>query len=317
MGKHKGPIMRHVEIRLFFALTVGVLSLVNFGCSARQAKFESPMQATEHLVAALRADDKEKLSEIVGPESKAILASGDEVADTRGRTWFLEQYEEKHEVVYEGDDQAILQVGADDWPMPIPIVREQNNWRFDTKAGKDEILNRRVGRNELHTIDVCRAIVDAQRDYYDMDPDGDGVSEYAAKFVSDPDEKNGLYWEAEADDLQSPIGEMAAEASREGYTIRKPGEEGPPRPYYGYYYQLLTEQGPSAAGGQRNYFEEGQLTGGFAVVAWPAEYGNSGVMTFIVSHRGIVYEADLGKRTDRIARNMTAFDPDPQWRIVE
>lgn len=298
-------------------LTVILLALlVGTGCaSGRQKSFQSPDAAAQALVAALRTSDSKSMAEILGPEGDSIIASGDEVADRQSITKFLAAYDENHALVAESDRQMILEVGKDGWPMPIPLIQKRGTWRFDTRSGRDEILARRIGRNELSAIQVCRAIVDAQREYAQLDPEGKGGRAFARKFVSDSGTRNGLYWESKSGEPPSPLGSLVATASQEGYTA-DPKKSEEPRPYHGYYYRLLTSQGPSAPGGSRNYLEGDRMTGGFAILAWPAEPGNSGVMTFMVGQGGVVFQRDLGRRTDRIAREMQSFDPDANWEIV-
>lgn len=295
---------------------LALLGVCESGCTAaRQSTFPSPDQAAQVLVASLRPLDSARLREVLGPEGDEIISSGDEVADREGIEKFLKAYDEKHELVAEPDGRMTLEVGKDGWPMPIPIVQKQRAWRFDTRSGKDEILNRRIGRNELATIQVCLAIVDAQRDYAMLDSDGKGLRAYAQGFVSDAGKKNGLYWKTGENEPPSPLGPLVATASEEGYTSVRT-ETGEPQPYHGYHYRMLTSQGPNAAGGKRDYIVKGNMTEGFAVVAWPAEYGNSGVMTFLVNHNGVVFQRDLGRKTDRTAKAMPAFDPDESWKVV-
>jgi len=232
-----------------------------------------------------------------------------------GRQRFVKSYEEMNKLVKENDKKIVLHVGNGDWPLPIPIVKKGEGWRFDTKEGKEEMLNRRIGRNELNAIQVCLAYVDAQREYAMKDRDGDGLLEYAKKFRSKEGKKDGLYWEAKEGEEQSPLGDLFAKAVKEGYTPRKPGER--PQPYHGYYYKILKAQGKSALGGAYDYVVKGNMIGGFALVAHPAEYGNSGIMTFIVNHDGVVYQKDLGKNTETIVSTMTKYDPDETWKKVE
>ena len=282
------------------------------GCSLRQEKFSTPEDAAKALILAAQSDQKDEVKKILGKGADDVTSSGDEIKDQLGRDKFLKAYDEKHELVAQPDGSVTLQVGADDWPMPIPIVKRWGSWRFDTTRGRDEILNRRIGRNELDAVQVCLAVVDAQREYAEKDRNGDGVLEYAKKFFSDPGEKNGLYWETSADEPPSPLGELAADASEEGYSTEAT-QTGAPRPYHGYLFKMLTAQGPNAPGGARDYMVDGKMTGGFAVVAWPAEYGNSGVMTFMVNNQGVVYQQNLGRKTARIASSMSAFNPDLHW----
>jgi hypothetical protein len=286
------------------------------GCSTPPATFETPQAAVDSLVAALRANDQEQLKRVLGSDSDEVLYSGDEVADANGRADFLRQYDQKHELMSDAgatppnNDVMTLEVGANDWPLPIPLVNDGSGWYFDTAAGLDELLSRRIGRNELSTIQVCLAVVDAQREYASQDFAGDGLLQYARRVNSDPDKKNGLFWPVGPGEPESPLGELIARAAAEGYTAERFVS---PQPYHGYYYRILTEQGPAAPGGAMTYLAGEHMIGGFGVVAWPADYGNSGLKTFIVSHHGVVYERDLGDNTDRIARAMRAFNPEVGW----
>jgi Protein of unknown function (DUF2950) len=246
---------------------------------------------------------------VLGPAAGDLVSSGDEVADAAARKRVLDAYDAKHQVVMEGDDKAVLLVGTEEWPFPIPLVRKDGVWRFDTAAGRDEILFRRVGRNELSAIKACLAYADAQDEYAEKGIAGNGV--YAQRIVSTPGKKDGLYWPAQAGEAESPLGDLAASASAEGYRV---GQQR--MPYHGYYYRVLTRQGPNAPGGALDYVVRGKMIGGFALVAYPAEYGNSGVMTFLVSHQGVVYQKDLGQNTVGIASGMTAFNPDNSWQRV-
>lgn len=273
-----------------------------------QATFSSPEQATDALVAAARAGKTGDLEKILGPASRKLIYSGDRVADREGREKFVADYGQQHAIEQQSDIKATLVVGADQWPFPIPLVKQGDAWRFDTKAGAEEILNRRIGRNELDAIQVCGAIVDAERDYASKDRTGAGYLEYAQKFMSSPGKRDGLYWPA-TNGEESPIGPLVVSASAEGY--RATGKR---QPYHGYYYRLLKQQGKGAPGGARNYVVNGHMIGGFALVAFPAKYGNSGVMTFIVNQRGVIYEKNLGLNTAAIAEKMMAFNPDASWK---
>ncbi|MCJ7545280.1 MAG: DUF2950 domain-containing protein [Deltaproteobacteria bacterium] len=282
---------------------------------ANQKTFKSPEEAVKTLIDAVKANDTKELLAILGPAGKNVISSGDEVADKEIRERFAQKYEQKNKLVWEGDKKVILDIGTDDWPWPIPVVKKGDNWVFDTKAGKEEILSRRIGRNELNTIQVCLAYVDAQREYTLKDRDGDGIREYAQSFRSEKGKKNGLYWEAKEGEEQSPLGPLAATAVKEGYTGKKAG--GNPSPYHGYYYKILKAQGKNAPGGAYDYVVKGKMIGGFAMVAYPAAYGNSGVMAFIVNQDGVVYQKDLGKDTEKIASSMKKFDPDKTWEKVQ
>ena len=278
------------------------------------AEFPSPDAAVQALISALRANDHDQLHNIFGTEGDKIISSGDPVADQQGINRFVQSYDEKHELQINKDGSVTLVVGNKDWPCPIPIVKDDQtgNWYLDADAGEEEILNRRIGRNELDVIQVCQAIADAQQEYATRDPQGAGVPEYAQKFVSDPGKKNGLYWPTSDSEQPSPLGPLVASAVKEGYTTEKTG----PKPYHGYYFRMLKAQGPSAPGGAEDYLVDGKLIGGFAVLAYPAEYGNSGVMTFMMDHNGVVYQKDLGPSTDKTAPSITAFDPGPGWQKV-
>jgi hypothetical protein len=283
-----------------------------------QATFDTADQAVAALVDALRGNDTPHLRNILGPGSDDIISSGDDVADAENRQQFLKLYDEKHSIATNDDGSATIVVGSTDWPMPIPLTSEGHQWRFDTLAGRDEILNRRIGRNELSAIQVCLAIVDAQREYVSRNPENNDEPTYAQKFFSDPGSHNGLFWVTDQGETPSPLGPLAAAAADEGY--RQPGATTMPataHPYHGYCYRMLKSQGATAVGGARDYIVNGNMIGGFAVVAYPADYGNSGIMTFIVNHDGIVYQKDLGPGTATAADMMSMFDPDPTWAKVE
>jgi hypothetical protein len=302
---------------LGIALVVSVFGLL--GCTgsaghSKQIGFVSGADAANAFVKAMRQDDKDKLLKILGPDGKELIWSGDEVSDRQKREMFVKAYDEQHTINVE-KDKGVLVVGKNDWPFPIPIVKENGKWVFDTVSGKEEILNRRIGRNELDTIQVMLAIVDAEREYATKDRDGDGILQYAQKFKSDPGNENGLYWETKEGQQPSPLGPLAAKARDEGYAKKKSSEE--PSPYHGYFYRILTAQGARAGGGAYDYIVDGKMIGGFAAVAYPAEYGNSGVMTFIVNHDGVVYQKDLGSDTQQKAKAMERFDPDETWTKVQ
>jgi hypothetical protein len=282
---------------------------------ANQKTFKSPEEAVKALSDAVKGNDEKELLAIFGPAGKELISSGDEVADQAGRDRFVKAYEGMNKLVEENDQKIILHVGSEDWPFPIPLIKKGEYWFFDTKAGREEILNRRIGRNELNAIQVCLAYVDAQREYVLKDRDGDRLLEYAQKFISGKGKKNGLYWEVKEGEKLSPLGPLVAKAAKEGYIGRKP--VGKHTPYHGYDYKILKAQGKNAPGGEYDYIVKDKMIGGFALVAYPAEYGNSGVMTFIVNHDGVVYEKDLGKDTKKIATAMKKFDPDKTWKKVE
>jgi hypothetical protein len=299
-----GPVrpLRHVGAALTIVLVLFATAAV------AQGRYGTPEEAASALIEAAKADSARRLIQVLGRDSDDIVSSGDDVADAATRKRLVEAYEKKHAVTMEGADKAVLIIGADDWPFPIPLVRKDGAWRFDTAAGREEILYRRIGRNELAAIQTCLAYVDAQHEYADKRIAGPGV--YAQRIVSRPGRKDGLYWPAPAGEAESPLGELAAAAAAEGYRPRQK-----PAPYHGYIYKVLTWQGPNAPGGTMDYVVRGgKMIGGFALVAYPAEYGNSGVMTFLVNHQGIVYQKDLGANTGRIAGNMRSFNPDNTWQ---
>jgi hypothetical protein len=289
-----------------------------FGAAAqpvKQKSFKSPEEAVQAFVEVLKSYDEKALSSIFDPDAKKVLFSGDPSADRAERERFVKAYEEKNRLEREGEGKVVLYVGQEDWPFPIPIVKGKDGWSFDVKAGKDEILNRRIGRNELNTIQTCLAYVDAQREYALKDRDNNKLLEYAQKIISDKGKKNGLYWETQEGEEPSPLGSLFARAVTEGYSPRKSGAK--PQPYHGYYYNILKAQGKNAPDGEYDYVVKGKMIGGFALVAYPAQYGNSGVMTFLVNHEGVVYQKDLGKETQKLAAAIKKFDPDKTWKKVE
>ncbi len=273
-----------------------------------QTTFASPQEAMAALTDALKAGDRDTLLAILGPEGEDIISSGDRVSDRADRDRFLEAYQERVDLVPRGNDRVEVILGNDNWPFPIPIVKGEEGWFFDTAAGKEEILNRRIGRNELYTVDVCQGYVEAQREYASADREQDGIIQYAQKIVSDPGRRDGLYWEVAEGEVPSPLGPLAARAAAEGY---QRGEK--PTAFHGYYYRILKGQGSKAAGGAYSYVIHGHMVAGFALVAWPADYGASGVMTFVVNRNGIVYQKDLGPKTAQIAEKMTLYNPDQTW----
>lgn len=296
---------------LFFITVLLAYGLSHGASAPRQKSFASADEAVKAAVAAARKGDDKELAAIFGPGSAELMHSGDPVADKQRRSEFLKAYDEKNRLVTEGES-TILIVGKDDWPLPLPLVKKGSGWVFDAAKGKEEVLNRRIGRNELDTIQVVLAYVDAQREYAMKDRDGDGLLEYAQSFRSDAGKKNGLYWPAKSGEEQSPLGELAARAVKAGY---KAADK--PFPFHGYYYRILTAQGKDASGGAYSYLVKGSMIGGFALVAYPAEYGNSGVTTFIVNHDGKVFQKDLGKNTSTVATAMKAYNPDKTWAEVK
>jgi hypothetical protein len=309
----------------------GLVAGLAFGVAAQDASqqpqqqeqrtFSSPEEGVTALVDALRKDDKSALEAVLGPGSDDVIDSGDPVADRNAREAFLEDYDEKSTLVPVNETTRTLQVGSSDWPLPIPIVRRDGAWSFDLDAGRDELLSRRIGRNEANTIAAALAYVDAQREYASQDRDGDGILEYAQLFGSTDGMKNGLFWPAQPGEPQSPLGRFFADAQSEGYFQAADAQgnvaDPPPAPYYGYRYLILTGQGPSARGGAYDYIADGHMIGGFGLIAYPVEYGDSGVMTFIVNHDGVVYQKDLGPDSADIAAAVTQFEPDNSWQRAQ
>ena len=281
--------------------------------AARQSTFATPAAAVDALIAANRHSGLGELLAILGPAGAKLIRSGDPVADAHGRARFLAAYDAAHKIEFERRNRAVLIVGKENWPMPIPLVRERGRWRFDTEAGASEILDRRIGHNELSVIEVCRAYVAAQREYAARRVRSGAPAEYARHFMSRSGQKNGLYWPVEPGEEESPLGPLIARARAAGYT---PGAlHAKPRPYFGYYFRILTRQGKNAPGGARRYLVHGHLTGGFALLAYPATYGDSGIMTFLVNEDGIVYQKNLGPRTVRVAGRISQYDPDMSWQV--
>lgn len=297
-----------------FALLVACFPSPGTAQQPGQEKFSSTAEASKVLVAAVEANDEASLLKILGPEAKDLISSGDPVEDRDNRQEFVEKYKQMHRLVIEPDGTTTLYIGAENWPTPIPLVHKGDVWYFDTPAGKQEILYRRVGKNELAVIQVCRELVDAEKEYYAQPHDGDSGQQYAEKLISDPAKHNGLYWETSAGETESPIGPLIASATVQGYTSE---EMKKPEPFEGYYFRILTAQGPGAPGGAHSYIAAGKMTRGFAFLAYPAEYRSTGVMTFIVDQDGIVYEKDLGSRTAAIAKSLTRYDRNATWRKAD
>jgi hypothetical protein len=291
-----------------FAAVVA-LALMSSVSHAQQA-YPSPEDAAAALAAAVKSGTKREILKVLGRGAEDIIESGDDVEDAETRKAFISTYDTKHSIKAEGNKKATLILGADDFPFPIPLVNNRAGWEFDPAAGRIEILYRRIGRNELDAVQTSLAYVDAQNEYAEKDRTGEGTGVYAQRIVSNPGKKDGLFWR---DDREpSPLGELAAQASAEGYKV---GEQA--APYHGYYYRILKGQGSNAPGGTLNYVVKDKMIGGFALIAYPAEYGNSGVMTFMVNHAGTVYQKDLGTRTESIAKRMYLFDPDQTWKKVD
>jgi DUF2950 family protein len=302
-------------------LVISVLLLLSSGASTQnpasssvntgQRTFSSAKRAADALFEAAKQNDQPMIQVILGPEGKNLISSGDRIADNNARDSFVKKYSQKHTLSAKTKDVHELRIGNDGWPFPIPIKKENGSWRFDSAAGRDEILARRIGRNELATIRTCQAFVQAQREYAQQSRDGEPAGIYAGKLVSDPGKQNGLYWQAREGESPSPLGPLMADATAEGY-----GQSGGKRPFHGYFYRVLTAQGPGAPGAAMSYLEDGKLKHGFALVAFPAEYRVSGIMTFIVNQQGRVYQRDLGENTVQIAAQMREYNPDKSWKLV-
>jgi hypothetical protein len=294
------------------ALLALVISGPSLAATVKQRTFASPEEAVKALVEALKSKDAKALEAIFGPGSKDLVSSGDPVADSAEYERTVNHLEQKTRLE-QSAGKVILYAGNEEWPFAIPIVKKDALWRFDSKQGREEILARRIGRNELSAIQFCLAYVDAQREYALKDRDADGLLEYAQKFESDKGKKNGLYWDVKAGEAQSPLGPLAAVAQKQGYSTKREK----PEPYLGYYYRILKAQGKEALGGAYDYVVKGKMIGGFALVAYPAKYASSGVMSFIVNQDGVVYEKDLGRNTEKTAQAMKLFNPDGTWKKVE
>ena len=294
--------------------------LAPVGCARRQTddanqlSFSSPDSAVTALVAALEKRDVVTLRRLLGPETEGLVGTGDTTTYRKDREAFLERYRVAHQLVAGGPDDVILQVGEDQWPLPVPLLRRNGRWQFDGDAAARELLARRIGANELRTIDVMRGFVEAQQEYASVGHDGAPPGVYARVLRSDPGRQNGLYWQVAAGEPPSPAGPFLAAASAEGYAATA-GANGP-APYHGYVYRMLFSQGPAAEGGAREYVVDGKLTGGFALLAYPADYGETGIQTFIVGPDGLVWQRDLGEKTAEAAAGITKFSPDSSWTPI-
>jgi len=280
-----------------------------------QKTFNSVTEATDAFATAVENHDEAAMLAILGPSGKDLISSGDPVADRNKQDTFAKNYRASHQFATAGDGRTFLYIGPQNWPTPIPLQKNGSQWYFDTAYGAQEILYRRIGSDELNVIKVCAAIVDAQRDYFGALHDGASEHQYAQRFRSTPGTQNGLYWEVQpgSQPPESPLGPLVADAALEGYQHQATGQ---PHPFHGYIYRLLTSQGADALGGAQNYIVDGEMTGGFGLIAYPVSYRNSGVMTFIVNRDGQIYQKDLGPNTEQIASEMTAYDPDATWQPV-
>lgn len=317
-----GATLRNAELNAASGTRAAIWSLVilllgcgsfSAWCADRSSRtFASPQEAVTALDQAVNTTNRAAFAALFGPASEQ-LANPDSVQGAQELAAFAAAFNTTNRLVRESDTQMVLEVGTDAWPFPIPLVKTAGGWQFDTQAGLEELLNRRIGRNEIEVLNVMRAYVDAQREYASRDRDGDEVLEYAQKITSSPGRTDGLYWPPELNGEVSPLGPLFAQAQTEGYFKDARAADAGPRPFHGYLFKVLTRQGKHAPGGKYGYIINGNMIGGFALVAWPAGYGDSGVMTFIVNQQGRVYQKDLGERTARIVKGMSAYDPDPGW----
>jgi hypothetical protein len=313
----KGMRLASQSLRLtltaLFVLALGIAGVTSAGAQALGSKiFPTPQAAVQAVVEAARAKDRAAMRDIFGPEVKNLL-SGDDVADNHAFEEFAKHVAEGMTLEKATEAKMNVLLGSEQWPFPIPVVKNGNGWSFDTKAGTEEILNRRIGRNEGAALLVSQAYAVAQYEYFNGDDhDNDQVSEYAQKLISTPGTQDGLYWETAADEEPSPLGPLVAYARKESYSPK----QGTSTPFHGYYFKILTRQGASAPGGAYNYIINGNMIAGFALVAYPATWGNSGVMTFVVNQEGRVYQKDLGARTAEIAGAMTEYNPDSTWTLA-
>ncbi len=297
------------------AATIAAFGLAHAVPAFAQQAFATPEEAVKALTDAVRAGKGQGIIKVMGAKSESWIFTGDVVSDREGWKEFLARHDRKSALAKESEARMILNVGDDDWPFPAPLVKKGGKWMFDAEAGREEVINRRVGRNELDTIQTMLAVVDAQREYASKDADGNGFNDYARKFISTKGKKDGLYWPVKAGESQSPLGPLVATATKEGYGGG--AAAGKPQPYNGYFYRILTGQGKDAPGGAYGYVVRDKMIGGFAIVAYPATYGNSGVKTFVVNHEGVVFEKDLGKATPTQAGNLKAYNPDKTWQKVQ
>ena len=319
MKQERFSLVRPLIKMLFSAVFVVGAGSLAFAQEQTIKSFTSPQMAVNALIEAARTDDVSSIVTLFGEGAEEWVRSGDEVQDEQGRNEFVAAFEKKNGLEFDGDDSATLVVGDDDFPFAIPIVKTSEGWVFDAEAGKEELLNRRIGRNELNTIQALLAIADAQFDYAQEDRDGDGLREYATKFRSSEEKRDGLYWPTEDGEPASPLGELVAEASAEGYRGEKDVEtdDDGSGAYHGYRFKLVQRQGNNASGGAFDYVAAGSQIGGFAVIAHPVKYGVSGIMTLQVNHDGVIYEADLGDETEAIVATMEEFNPGDEWGEVD
>jgi len=307
-----GVVMKRVLLGFALVLAFGVPLAMRADDTGKM--FASPNDAVSALTAAVNAENRGELHAIFGP-ALADIQNPDRVQASNDLAAFAAALDKTNWLEHEPNGQYTLEIGTGSWPFPIPLVEKDGQWFFDTAAGAQELLNRRIGRNELNTLQVVRTYVDAQREYASVDRNGDGVLQFAQRFISSPGKEDGLYWPQDLNGEISPLGPLVAYAQSQGYSLKKPKNSGDYQPYNGYYFKILTQQGKHAPGGAYNYVINGNMIGGFALVAWPAEYGKTGIMTFIVDQQGIVYQRDLGEKTGKLASAMKRYDPDPAWQI--
>ncbi len=312
-----------VLVRSFFgrhviALTLLILMSLSATAFAAPKTFGSPDEAVDALIGAIKNKDLAAITAILGEATEQWIVSGDAVQDEEARIRFVTSFDEKREIERDGEDKAVLVVGIDGYPFPIPVIKGADGWAFDPEQGREEILDRRIGGNELNTIQVLLAIAEAQREYASVDRNGDGLMEYAAKFRSSEGARDGLYWATSDDEPLSPLGPLVAEATSKGYKPQTTDDaDAETNAYFGYRFKLLDRQGENAPDGPHDYLVDGKMVGGFGVLAYPAKYGASGVMTFAINHVGAVYETDLGPETETMVAKIVAFDPGPGWEEVK
>jgi Protein of unknown function (DUF2950) len=313
----RGQTLKNGDIKMctkiFPAMLLGIVSFTGLAKAADQKTFATPAEAVQALVKSAEDWNQDEMLAVLGDDGKELVFSGDAVQDSAGAKAFLKAYKSKHLIVTRDKNTRILEVGVNSWPMPIPIVNDGGKWRFDTAAGKQELLFRRIGHNELGAIATCRGFIDAEMDYAAVGRDGLPSGIYAQKLHSDPDKHNGLYWETAENEPASPAGPFLAQAESQGYG-NSPGAKA--QPYHGYLYRILKAQGAAAKGGAKSYLSDGNLTGGVALVGYPVEYRVSGVMTFIINQNGVVHQKDLGEKTSELAEALTEYNPDSTWKKV-
>jgi DUF2950 family protein len=306
---------RHPAVVSLTCAVLTSLSLFGAAQEARHRTFGTPEEAVRALADAAKIGNADALLAIFGPDGQDLVASSDPATARKNLEVFTVAFAERWRLEDNGTNRKTLIIGGEEWPFPVPLVKDGNAWRFDTASGKEEVIDRRIGRNELAAIGICRTYVAAQRRYAQQGHDGKPAGLYAKTFSSDPGKQNGLYWPAARGQAHSPLGELVAEAAQEGRTLGS--DRGQPSPFHGYYYKILTAQGTAATGGAKSYVVNGEMSAGFALVAWPAQYDATGVMTFIVNQDGTTSQKDLGPETDRVARAMTVYNPDKSWTKVE